>query len=430
MTVCVVGLWHLGVVTAAGLASRGVAVVGLDADAAVVEALRGGTPPVSEPGLAEQIQQASVAGRLRFSSDVGEAVGGADVVWITYDTPVDDDDRADVAYVVERVQQAFPYLRDGATVLVSSQVPVGTTAAIETAYRAWPGARRVGFAYSPENLRLGTSLDAFLSPDRIVVGVRDAESRAALEPVLASIGGPVEWMSVESAEVTKHALNGFLATSISFANEVAAVCERVGADAADVARALKSERRIGRHAYLAPGPAFAGGTLARDIQFLTDLGVRHGLPLRLVPAVKQSNDVHRGWSRRALQHALGDLRGRTVAVLGLTYKPGTDTLRRSSAVELCEWMHEAGASVRAFDPVLARLPDTLGYIELAADVPTALDGADAVAITTPWPQFGALSLDVLVQRMRRPLVLDPHRVLIAGAADRRLEYVTVGRVTT
>src|SRR4051794_3059192 len=316
MNVCVAGLWHLGSVTAACLASGGHHVVGLDSDDAVVAGLNAGTPPLFEPGLEALVKNGIASGRLRFTSD-DAAVATADVVWITVDTPVDDEDRADVESVVSRVARLFPHLKNGALVLVSSQLPVGTTGRLEAMFHAVAAGRRVGFAYSPENLRLGKAIEVFTHPDRVVVGVRSAEDRDSIAALLKPFTDRIEWMSVESAEMTKHALNAFLATSVTFINEIATLCEQVGADASEVERGLKTEARIGPKAYLSPGGAFAGGTLARDVMFLAALGREHRVSTDLLASVKTSNDAHRGWAQRRLTDVLGDVNGNVVAVWGL-----------------------------------------------------------------------------------------------------------------
>jgi UDPglucose 6-dehydrogenase len=430
MKVAVVGLWHLGSVTAAALASGGHDVIGVDFEPAVIDGLAAGRPPLFEPGLEALVRSGLHAGRLAFTTDAS-AVSGADVIWIAYDTPVDDDDRADVAFVTERVERVLPYVRDGALVLISSQLPVGTTRALEASFTRQANGRDVGFGYSPENLRLGKAIDVFTRPDRVVVGLRRPSDRAIVSDLLRPFTETIEWMSVESAEMTKHALNAFLATSITFINEIAAVCEQVGADASEVERGLKSEARIGPKAYLSPGGAFAGGTLARDVVFLSALGAGAGVPTHLLSSVKVSNDAHRRWAQRRLTQLLGDVRGRTVAVWGLTYKPGTDTLRRSSAVELCEWLHAQGARARAHDPAVRSLPPELaGRLELAPDALAAVDAADALVVATPWPEYRDVSAEDVARRMRRPLVLDANRFLAAtlGAAS-GLEYLSVGKAT-
>ena len=428
MKVAVVGLWHLGCVTAASLAAGGHDVAAVDFDPGPIGGLREGRAPVFEPGLDEAIAAGVKDGRLTFSSDPG-AVSDSDLVWITYDTPVDDDDRADVEFVVTQAARLFPALRDGALVLVSAQVLVGTTARLEKMCVAARPDAGVTFGYSPENLRLGKALAVFQQPDRVVVGLRRETDRSRVTELLAPFTHRIEWVSVESAEMVKHALNAFLATSVAFANEVAVLCEVTGADASEVARGLKSESRIGPGAYLSPGAAFAGGTLARDLVFLTDVGERHHRPARLLASARVSNEAHKQWAAARLQMELGDLRGKQIAIWGLTYKPGTDTLRRSSAIELCRRLHEQGALVRAHDPAVKALPPDLGaWIQLAPSALDAATGASALVVATEWPDYRSIDAAPLVAAMRQPYVLDASRFLAASlGSDPRIRYVTVGR---
>lgn len=422
MRVVVQGLWHLGAVTAACLAARGHRVTGLDRDAAVVEGLRAGRPPVQEPGLEALLRAGLASGALDFTADPAVAAE-AEVLWVAHDTPVDGEDRADVDFVRREVAATFPALAAGAVVLVSSQLPAGSVAGLERAFAAARPGVEVAFACAPENLRLGKALEVFLQPDRVVVGVRTAAARARIQGLLAPITDRIEWMGVESAEMTKHALNAFLAVSVTFANELAAVCERVGADAKEVERGLKSEARIGPKAYLAPGAAFAGGTLARDVAFLGELAARRGLALPLLAAVRPSNEVHKGWPLRQLPATPG----LTVAVWGLTYKPGTDTLRRSAAVETCLALAARGARVQAYDPAVRSLPPELaGAIALAPDALSAARGADALLVATEWPAFREVALAGALGAMRGRLILDPNRFLAAQAAGLGADYRAVG----
>jgi len=428
MKTAVLGLWHLGTTTAACLASAGHDVVGIDFDSVVVEGLSAGNPPLFEPGLGDLVTAGLASGRLRWSAEPVE-VADAEVVWITYDTPVDDEDRADVEFVLQRTQQVFPYLRDDVVVLVSSQVPVGSTRKLEDMWAAAARGRRARFGYVPENLRLGKAITAFTTPDRIVVGLRSATDRERVATLLAPFSDRIEWMSVESAEMTKHALNAFLATSVTFINEIASICEQVGADAADVERGLKSEARIGPKAYLSPGSAFAGGALARDVVFLSWLGPAHGVSLHLLPAVKKSNDVHRMWAQRRLEQLLGPMAGQTVAIWGLAYKPGTDTLRRSGAVELGRWLAERGATVQVHDPVIGQLPGEIaGSMRVAGTALDALDGASALVVATPWPAYREVDPTMVHARLKRALVLDAN-CFLAETLGRHpgLEYISVGR---
>lgn len=423
MQICVYGLWHLGCVTAACLAAAGNQVVGLDRDEELVAGLREGRPPLFEPGLEELVAEGVRAGRLSFTADAAEALRDADVLWVTFDTPVNERDEADVAFVRERLEQMAGALRPGTLVLISSQVPVGFTGALE---RDWAG-RGLLFAYSPENLRLGKAIEVFRHPERVVIGTRGEGGRDTLRALFAPFCETIEWMSVESAEMTKHALNAFLATSVTFANEVARLCEAVGADAREVERGLKSEGRIGPKAYLAPGAAFAGGTLARDLRFLAGFGRAHGVDTPLFDGVLHSNDTHKGWLRERVARLLAGVAAPTVAVLGLTYKPGTSTLRRSTAVELCAWLAAQGVRVRAFDPAVRELPGELRAVELAADARAALAGADLAVVATEWPEFRALAADDFLA-MRRPAVIDQNWFLAGAlAGDGRISYTATGR---
>jgi UDPglucose 6-dehydrogenase len=236
-------------------------------------------------------------------------------------------------------------------------------------------------------------------------------------------------MRVESAEMTKHALNAFLATSVAFINEIGTTCEAVGADAKEVERGLKSESRIGPGAYLAPGGAFAGGTLARDVGFLIRVRSGAGSQSPLLSGVKQSNDLHRQWPRRRLEEELGDLRGRSVTVLGLTYKANTSTLRRSESIALCQWLLGKEAIVRAYDPGIDRGDSTLpSSLILCDDIDSALADADAVVVATPWPAFKDLTADRISSKVRTPVVLlDADRFLAASlTGDPRIRYLAVG----
>ncbi len=428
MRICVLGLWHLGTVTAACLASGKHHVMGLDFDEQVIENLSKGKPPLFEPELEELVKKGIAEKKLAFTTDIKKAVHGAQVIWVTYDTPVDDDDNADVNYVIERVSRLFPYIEAGQEVLISSQLPVGTSKHLENLFaQARPGVV-VSFSYSPENLRLGKAISVFTQPDRVVIGVRSEKSRQIFADLLAPFTDHIEWMSVESAEITKHALNAFLAISVAFINEIATICEQVGADAKEVERGLKSESRIGPKAYLGPGGAFAGGTLARDIAFLTQLGQQNNLPIHLVPAVRVSNDAHKNWPRRRLIQLLGNLQGKTVAVWGLTYKAGTDTLRRSSAVELCQWLLAQGTQVQAHDPAVKNLPEQLAAIRLCASPLEATQGADALVITTEWPDYRVVEMRETLKSMRSAIILDANRFLAARVEPlSNVTYLAVGK---
>ncbi|HEV2436647.1 MAG TPA: nucleotide sugar dehydrogenase [Verrucomicrobiae bacterium] len=421
MKIVVQGLWHLGCVTAACCAKR-FEVVGLDFDAATIAKLNQGQAPLLEPGLNELIAAGISSKKLSFTANANAACANADVLWICYDTPVNENDESDVNFVLANLRKAQSYLQRGALVLISSQLPVGTCMKLEKE------SPQYHFACSPENLRLGKAIDAFEKAERVIVGIRDDTKRLLLERLFAPFTPQILFTRTESAEMVKHALNSFLALSITFINEIARLCEHVGADAKEVSVGLKSDPRIGPKAYLGPGGPFAGGTLARDVVTLTKLAEAEDEKIYVIPAIKQSNDLHRGWAFRRLQSRLGQLRGKEVAVLGLTYTTNTDTLRRSAAVELCQQLLDAGAKVVAFDPAAKSLPKDLGKVYLAADVSAALERADAAVVCTEWPQFRQADWAKIIPAMKQPLFVDANRFLEKELKSFvGVEHLSVGR---
>ena len=423
MKITVLGLWHLGNVTAAACA-RHFPVTGLDFDAANIARLNQGQAPLLEPGLNELIAAGLASKKLSFTTDPQAACAGSDILWLTYDTPVNSNDESDIEAVLGPLRRTLPHLPAGALVLISAQLPVGTCAGLEQEFPQFH------FACSPENLRLGRALDAFEKAERVVVGVRTDAKKALLGELLAPFTPQVLFMRTESAEMVKHALNAFLALSITFINEIARLCEHTGADAREVAAGLKSEARIGAKAYLGPGGPFAGGTLARDVVTLTKLAAAHGETISVIPAIKRSNDLHRGWAFRRLQTRLGDLRGKKIALLGLTYTPNTDTLRRSAAVELGQQLLLAGAQVSAYDPAIKTLPAELSALTACTDLASALAGADAVAVCTEWPQFRQADWAALVAGLKAPVFVDANRFLgkeLKGLPG--VEHLSVGQAS-
>jgi UDPglucose 6-dehydrogenase len=418
--IAVFGLWHLGCVTAACCAKY-FDVIGLDFDVANVDRLRQGLAPIFEPGLNESIASGLATGKLSFTTDPKIACADADVLWLTHDTPVGEDDKPDPAPVLADLRSAIPFLRKDALVLISSQLPAGTCDRLATEFTGHH------FAYSPENLRLGQALDAFEKADRVVVGIRDGTDKSLLEELFSRFTSRILFMGATSAEMVKHALNSFLALSVTFINEIARLCEHVGADAREVAAGLKSEPRIGQKAYLSPGGPFAGGTLARDVVSLVDLAAVKQEPVSVIPAIKESNDRHRNWAFKRLRSILGNLEGKEIAILGLTYTPNTSTLRRSWAVELCRNLLADRAAVRGYDPAVKQLPEELNRIHLATGVEEAVSKADAAVVCTEWPQFREAEWSGLIAQMGRALVLDPNGFLENELKNlREVEHLSVG----
>jgi UDPglucose 6-dehydrogenase len=351
------------------------------------------------------------------------------VLWVTFDTPVDARDVADVKYVEKRIISIIKYLPRNAKVIISSQVPVGFTGYLEKIFAKKIPDKHVICAYSPENLRLGKAIEAFKYPDRIVVGIRDQAQLAAFSNIFKQICERVEWMKIESAEMTKHAINSFLAMSVAFANELAALCESVQADAREVERGLKTETRIGPKAYLGAGLPFAGGTLARDINFLIMTGRLSKRKTLLLNAVKRSNQYHKGWIRRKCLELFRNLKNVRFAVLGLTYKVNTNTLRRSFAVELCRWLHKNGARVKAYDPQIQKLPANLNKIvSLKDNLADALSAVDCLIIGTPNPVFKEFGSGWPVKKREKMKIIDPTGFLDNSAIDKKgIKRISVGR---
>ena len=431
MKICVQGLWHLGSVTAACLASVGHDVVGLDGDSKNISNLNQGKAPLFEPGLDEMIQNEINQGHLRFVQSFREALADAEVLWVTFDTPVDEEDHADVEFVLGKIKSVLPELNDGTVVLISSQIPVGSIKKLEHFVKDNYIKKQICFAYSPENLRLGKSIDVFLNPDRIVVGTRNDETKEKLKKLFPPITNKIEWMSVESAEMTKHAINAFLATSVTFANELAAICELYGADAKEVERGLKTESRIGPRAYLSPGGPFAGGTLARDIDFLDKAAQEKALAVPLLQSVRVSNNEHKKWTKRKLSDKFTPLNKLSIAIWGLTYKPETSTLRRSLAVALCDWLIEEGAIVHVYDPAVQELPSHWNnQVDRFDSALEALKNTQVLVLGTEWAEFKETAKKMLEVVNNDYLVIDANRYLQNEIFPLGINYIAVGMPAT
>jgi UDPglucose 6-dehydrogenase len=421
--IAVAGLWHLGSVTAACCAQHH-QVTGLDFAPAVVDGLRAGHAPVSEPGLDELIGDGLRKGTLAFTTDPRVACETAEVLWVCYDTPVDENDEADVESVMQSIRRCVGHLVPGTLVILSSQMPAGTCQRLEREHEAL----HLEFACLPENLRLGQALAVFQTPDRVVAGVRSQRAHEIIESLLRPFAQKLVFMRPESAEMTKHALNGFLALSVAYINEIARLCEVVGADAREVESGLKSESRIGPRAYLSPGTAFSGGTLARDVAMLSRMGGTRDVGLHLIPAIKASNDGHRDWEYQQLRRLLEGRPQATIAVLGLTYKPKTNTLRRSRALELVARFRKQGWTVKVYDPTVTALPGQDPGVVVCRSAAEAAAGADALVVCTNWDEFRGLDWLALCRSMPRAIILDGNRFLEAVLAGMSgIQYVSVGR---
>ncbi len=421
MKVTVIGSGYVGLVAAACFAETGNDVVAADHDATKIDGLERGVLPIYEPGLTELVGRNRAAGRLRFTTDVGTAARHGDVVFIAVGTPPDEDGSADLQHVLSVAELIGRNLDRFKVVVTKSTVPVGTADRVRTALGE---AADVAVASNPEFLKEGAAIDDFMKPDRVVLGVDDPRAERLLRDLYAPYvrsGAPMLFMDIRSAEVTKYAANAMLATRISFMNQVADLCERVGADVAAVRRGIGSDARIGP-AFLFAGPGYGGSCFPKDVSALIQTAAAVGMEAELWQAVEAVNARQKTLVFRKLHQLLGELRGRTVAVWGLAFKAGTDDMRESPAITLIEALWQAGAVVRAHDPeAMAVARQRWGErIHLVDDPYEALVGADALCVMTEWlmyrnPDFermaGVLAGRVLVDARN---LYDPARLDALG----------------
>ena len=424
----VLGLWHQGLVGAACLAEQGYDVFASDPGPDVVAKIRGGRLPVSEPGLDALVAEGVAGGKLQFVDDMRNAVRQAEFVFLMFDTPVDENDRIDLSDIYSTAEAIAPELRDDAVVYMTAQVPVGTSGEILATMRR-AGRSGVAIAYSPENLRLGQAIDRYRHPPLPVIGTDDDRCFKRLAAIMAPFSRSWQRASLVTAEMLKHALNGFLGVSICFANELGNLCDFVGADGARIAELLRIEPRVGPKAMLMPGLGFAGGTLARDMTVLRNLGDKLGIETRLLDGAWDSNQNQNRTVVRRLNSLLPRLDGARICVLGLTYKPDTSTLRRSAALEVIDDLTEARAVVTAHDPGVDRQ-------ELAAhrnflmcdDAYAAAEGTDALVLMTPWTAYRNLDFSRLRAAMRGTILFDTANIWSADEAARHgFVYLDIGR---
>ena len=412
----VVGLWHLGSVAAAVLAERGHTVYATDDDRGILGSLQRGAVPVYEPGLAELIAQQIREGRLMFVKSSAEALAHAETILITIDTPINENDQCDLAPIYSAVDAIAREARGDIQVVIMSQVPVGTCHQLAARLRAQAPRLSFSLLYQPEDIGLGQALESFRHPDFQVIGADEPAAAQRLLDLYDGSSAPTLLMSVASAEMVKHSLNAFLATSISFANELAELAEACGADVRDIVRALRHDRRIGPHAFLEPGLGFSGGTLGRDVQSLRRLGLTAQSRTPLLDGALAVNAERLPRLADRIRRACGDLSGIRVAMFGLTYKPGTNTLRRSHALEFARMLLSSGATISAFGPLVTEPRAETQGIHLCSDPYQAAKSADVALLMTPCPEFRDLNLVRLQREMRQPVLVDAHNFFDPCAA--------------
>jgi UDPglucose 6-dehydrogenase len=434
MRIAVIGTGYVGLVTGTCFAESGNEVTCVDIDRQKIERLSRGDVPIYEPGLAELVSRNLEAKRLQFTTDLAGSVKPARMVFLAVGTPPSDDGSADLSALWKVVQAIAPHLRPEAIVITKSTVPVGTAAKIATKLKELTG-RECDVASNPEFLKEGAALDDFQKPDRVVVGVRRPEVgeilRALYSPFLRT-EKPFLVMSPESAEMTKYVANALLATKISFINEMANLCERMQADIDDVRRGIGHDQRIG-FAFLFPGVGYGGSCFPKDVLALSSMAREHGVPPQILDAVHSVNNRQKTvLAEKIEKHFAGQLKGKTIAIWGLAFKPRTDDIRDAPALVLIDRLLTLGAKLQVHDPeamtnVRTIYGDKLTYTELPLD---ALDGADALAILTEWGEFRTPDFDEMRRRLKQPVVFDGRNLYSARQMKAQgFAYYCIGKAS-
>lgn len=432
MHIAVIGTGYVGLVTGACFAEFGVDVTCVDIDSEKIARLIAGDMPIYEPGLEQLVTKNMQSGRLRFTTGIKQAVEQALVIFLAVGTPPKSDGSPDLSFVEAAARSVAEHMNGYKVIVTKSTVPIGTGEYLRKVIREQLKSRlNFGIVSNPEFLREGAAINDFMRPDRVVIGSRDEEAIAIMRDLyrpLYLIEAPFVLTSLEAAELTKYAANAFLATKISFINEIANLCESIGCDVHDVARAIGMDRRIGSK-FLHPGPGFGGSCFPKDTQALASVARQFGQESMIVDAVIEVNRRQRRVMLPKIEKLVGDLKGATIAVLGLAFKPETNDMREAPAIDIITGLLERGATVRAYDPVaMSEAAQVLPEVNYTADEYEAVTGADALVFVTEWNQFRALDMRRIRDLMRTPRIADLRNIY--EPADMRelgFEYVGVGR---
>lgn len=432
MHIAVIGTGYVGLVTGACFAEFGVDVTCVDIDSDKIARLSAGEMPIYEPGLEQLVTKNMQSGRLRFTTDIKQAVEQALVIFLAVGTPPKSDGSPDLSFVEAAARSVADHMNGYKVIVTKSTVPIGTGEYLRKLIREQQNNRlNFGVVSNPEFLREGAAINDFMRPDRVVLGSRDEEAIAIMRDLyrpLYLIEAPFVVTSLEAAELTKYAANAFLATKISFINEIANMCEIIGCDIHDVAKAIGMDRRIGSK-FLHPGPGFGGSCFPKDTQALARVAREFGCDSMIVDAVIEVNRRQRQAMLPKIEKLVGELDGKTIAVLGLAFKPETNDMREAPAIDIIKGLLERGASVRAYDPVaMSEASEVLPQVVYLADEYEAVTDADALVFVTEWNQFRALDMRRIRDLMRSPRIADLRNIY--EPADMRelgFEYVGVGR---
>jgi UDPglucose 6-dehydrogenase len=419
MKIVVVGTGYVGLVTGACLAEVGTDVICIDVNEEKINNLKKGILPIYEPGLEDIVTRNFKKGRLHFSTDIKEAIVGAQIIFIAVGTPPGEDGSADLKYVLQVADQVGTSMNGYLIVVTKSTVPVGTASKVKKAIKAALEKRNANIdfdvASNPEFLKEGAAVDDFLKPDRIVIGVENEKAKALLhqlyDPFVLN-GHPILFMDIPSAEMTKYAANAMLATKISFMNEIANLCERVGANVNEVRNGIGSDPRIGNR-FIYPGIGYGGSCFPKDVKALIRTAHDYNYNMRILQSVEDVNeDQKKVMFAKIKKHYNGDLKGKTFCIWGLSFKPQTDDMREAASLVLIESLHEAGAKVQAYDPVAAKEATHLlkGMAVLKEDAASAANNADAIILVTEWPEFRLPDWESIKSKLKENIIFDGRNI--------------------
>jgi UDPglucose 6-dehydrogenase len=433
MRIAMIGTGYVGLVSGACFSDFGHVVTCIDKDAGKIRELQKGKLPIFEPGLDALVASNVAAGRLSFTSEPAAAVRAADAVFLAVGTPSRRGDGfADLSYVYNAANEIAPEIEGFTVIAIKSTVPVGTNDEVDAIVRKLRPDGDFTVVSNPEFLREGAAIEDFKHPDRVVVGTDDERARRIMRELYRPLfinETPILFTGRRSAELIKYASNAFLATKITFINEMADLCEKCGADVQEVARGMGLDRRIAGK-FLHPGPGFGGSCFPKDIAALAAIGHRYEVPTKIVATVMAVNDARkRAMVTKVVSACGGSLHGKTIAVLGLTFKPNTDDMREAPSLVIVPALEAQGARVRVYDPHgMVEARKLMPRLETAADPYACIEGADAMLILTEWDQFRALDLDRVKKALRSPVVIDLRNIYRpAELAAKGLSYVSVGR---
>ena len=431
MKICVIGSGYVGLVTGACLADFGMTVINVDKDEAKIACLLGGEVPIYEPGLKTLVRKNVAGGRLSFSADLAASMVGAQAVFIAVGTPPREDGSSDLSYVRQVAESIAEHLDGFLTIVTKSTVPIGTGKMIEEIVAAGSGSSRFAVVSNPEFLREGSAIEDFLHPDRLVIGSRDQRAIDVMLDIYSPLrlaNVPFVVTDVETAEMIKYTSNSFLATKISFINEMATLCERLGADVEVVAQGMGLDHRIGR-AFLSPGPGFGGSCFPKDTSALAHIGAQHEAPLRIVEAVLEVNSAIKRRMVDKIRDAVGPFDGKTIAILGLSFKPDTDDVRASPALDIVRQIQAEGGTIRAYDPAaMEECRKLIPGITYCEDPYHCAAGAHGLVIVTEWNQFRKLDLLRLRDALSEPVLIDLRNIHEpAQLAESGFRYHSLGR---